>query len=387
MTRSPTPRADDLMLRDAYALATGKRLNQNTLDTSLAQRAAREAVALTHEGGDDDLPIGEHRDAIIEALRSNRVVVVSGETGSGKTTQLPRYAIAAGFGRRAMIGHTQPRRIAARAVASRIAELSGVTLGEGVGYAVRFDDRSAPNTLVRVMTDGILLNALQRDPLLLDYEVIIVDEAHERSLNIDFLLGYLRRLLDKRDELRLIITSATIDHERFAAHFGGAPVIEVSGRGYPVTVRYSDTAVATDDSRKLARQVSEAVDTVLSERLAEGAPDVLVFLPGEREIRDAERAISKRRGADVDVLPLYGRLSDKDQARVFQAAGRRRVVLATNVAETSITVPRIGAVIDSGLARISRYAHRSRVQRLGVEPVSQASANQRAGRCGRIGPG
>ncbi|MEO0346256.1 MAG: ATP-dependent RNA helicase HrpA [Pseudomonadota bacterium] len=387
MTRSPTSHADDLMLRDAYALATGKRLNPNTLEHSQAQRAAREALALTHEGGDDDLPIAEHRDAIIDALQSNRVIVVSGETGSGKTTQLPRYAIAAGFGRRAMIGHTQPRRIAARAVASRIAEISGVTLGEGVGYAVRFDDRSAPYTLVRVMTDGILLNALQRDPLLLDYEVIIVDEAHERSLNIDFLLGYLKRLLDKRDDLRVIITSATIDHKRFAAHFGAAPVIEVSGRGYPVTVRYTDTTIATDDSRKLARQVAEAVDTVLSERLAEGAPDVLVFLPGEREIRDAERAISKRRGPDIDVVPLYGRLSDKDQARVFQAAGRRRVVLATNVAETSITVPRIGAVIDSGLARISRYAHRSRVQRLGVEPVSQASANQRAGRCGRIGPG
>lgn len=381
------PRADDLMLRDAHALATGKRLNQDILDHSQAQRAAREALTLTHEGGDAELPIAEHREAIIGALQSHRVIVVSGETGSGKTTQLPRYAVAAGFGRRAMIGHTQPRRIAARAVASRIADLCGVTLGEGVGYAVRFDDRSAPNTLVRVMTDGILLNALQRDPLLLDYEVIIVDEAHERSLNIDFLLGYLKRLLDKRDDLRIVITSATIDHARFAAHFGDAPVIEVSGRGYPVTLRYADTAVATDDSRKLARQVAEAVDTVLSERLAEGAPDLLVFLPGEREIRDAERAIGKRRGPDVDVLPLYGRLSDKDQARVFQAAGRRRVVLATNVAETSITVPRIGAVIDSGLARISRYAHRSRVQRLGVEPVSQASADQRAGRCGRIGPG
>ncbi|MEO0617103.1 MAG: DEAD/DEAH box helicase [Pseudomonadota bacterium] len=214
------PRADDLMLRDAHALATGKRLNQNHLDNSRALRAAREALALTHEGGDADLPIAEHREAIMGALQSHRVIVVSGETGSGKTTQLPRYALAAGFGRRAMIGHTQPRRIAARAVASRIADLCGVTLGEGVGYAVRFDDRSAPNTLVRVVTDGILLNALQRDPLLLDYEVIIVDEAHERSLNIDFLLGYLKRLLDKRDDLRIIITSATIDHERFAAHFG-----------------------------------------------------------------------------------------------------------------------------------------------------------------------
>lgn len=339
---------------------------------------------------DDTLPIEARRDEVIKALQTHQVIVVSGETGSGKTTQLPRYALAAGFGRRGLIGHTQPRRLAARAVAARVAEQTGTALGKGVGYAVRFDDKTGPDTLVRMMTDGILLNELARDRLLLSYEVLIIDEAHERSLNIDFLLGLLATILPKRPDLRVIITSATIDHQRFAAHFNNAPVIEVSGRGYPVDVLYEDLTVSVDDSRGLARHVCNAVKTLQQRQLPASARDILVFLPGEREIRDTERALHKSgllRAGQTEVLPLFGRLSDKAQQAIFSATKQRRIVLATNVAETSLTVPRIGAVIDSGLARLSRYSARTRVQRLQLEPVSKASANQRAGRCGRIGPG
>ncbi|MEL6869055.1 MAG: ATP-dependent RNA helicase HrpA [Pseudomonadota bacterium] len=379
-----------LMLREQYLLARGKTLASDRRQRSIARCHTRTALRPDVATHDDALPINAHRDEIIAALRKHQVLVVSGETGSGKTTQLPRFALAAGFGRRGMIGHTQPRRLAARSVASRIAEETALTLGKGVGYTVRFDDHSSPDTLVRLMTDGILLNELQQDRLLLDYEVLIIDEAHERSLNIDFLLGVLALLVRKRPELKVIVTSATIDHQRFSAHFDDAPVIEVSGRGYPVEIAYTEEALDGDDSRKLARAVCDAVSQIQRRKLPKQAQDILVFLPGEREIRDAERALL-RSGllpeTGWEVLPLFGRLSDQQQNAVFRNATRRRVVLATNVAETSLTVPKIGAVIDSGLARVNRYSHRSRIQRLQLEAVSQASANQRAGRCGRIGPG
>ncbi|MEO1582563.1 MAG: ATP-dependent RNA helicase HrpA [Pseudomonadota bacterium] len=352
-------------------------------------RSRRLALKPNTDVLDEDLPINAHREVIMDALRTHPVLVVAGETGSGKTTQLPRFALAAGFGRERLIGHTQPRRIAARSVAARIAEETDMPLGEGVGFAVRFDDRTAPQTLVRIMTDGILLNEAQRDAMLSRYEVIIIDEAHERSLNIDCLLGLLKRVLRKRSDLRVIVTSATIDVERFSQFFDNAPVIEVSGRGYPVRVEYMDAAVAIDDSRRLARQVADGVRQLLSESLPKTAQDILVFLPGEREIRDAERAIAKSGAASkgYEIVPLFGRLGDKDQQSVFRPGGNRRIVLATNVAETSITVPRIGAVLDSGLARINRYSPRARVTQLQLEAVSQASANQRSGRCGRLGPG
>ncbi|MEN7343826.1 MAG: ATP-dependent RNA helicase HrpA [Pseudomonadota bacterium] len=380
---------EDLMLRERYARSRGRPRGEND-ETRSAQLLVKRKQWVPEATPDVSLPIEARREEIIAALTAHQVLVVSGETGSGKTTQLPRYALAAGLGRTGMIGHTQPRRIAARSVAARIAELTGTRLGDGVGYAVRFDDKSSDATLVRVMTDGVLLNEIANDPLLLKYEVIIIDEAHERSLNIDFLLGLLKQLLPKRPDLKVIITSATIDHERFAAHFDDAPVIEVSGRGYPVEIVYDEGSDIGDDARLLARRVCEAVRLIDERQLPKGAGDILVFLPGEREIRDCERALIKSGlagNSKRDALPLFGRLSDQQQQAVFTKTGRRRIVLATNVAETSLTVPRIGAVIDSGLARISRYSSRSRIQRLQLEPVSQASANQRAGRCGRIGPG
>ena len=308
------------------------------------------------------------------------MVVVAGETGSGKTTQLPKIALAAGRGRTGMIGHTQPRRIAARTLAARIAEECGVELGAEVGFAVRFTDRTAKGTKVKVMTDGILLAELQRDRDLRRYDTIIIDEAHERSLNIDFLLGYLTRLLPRRPDLRVIVTSATIDVERFSEHFGGAPIIEVSGRTYPVEVRYRPVEdVASDDV--------DAVCEAVLECLTSGDGDVLVFLSGQREIHDVADALRPMLDAVTTVLPLYARLSTAEQHRVFAPGGGRRVVLATNVAETSITVPGIRYVVDPGTARISRYSKRLKVQRLPIEPISQASANQRAGRCGRVRDG
>jgi len=334
----------------------------------------------------DALPISARAEDIAAAVRDHPVVVVCGETGSGKTTQLPKICLQLGRGIDGMIGHTQPRRLAARSVAARIAEETRLPLGGGIGYQVRFDDRSARGTRVKLMTDGILLNELGFDHDLRRYDTLIIDEAHERSLNIDFILGYLKRLAPRRPDLKLIITSATIDPARFARHFGDAPVIEVSGRGHPVEVRYEAPAGDTE----LADAVTEAARRLMGE-LPQG--DILTFLPGEREIRAAaeglERArLASRRGeAGWEILPLYGRLSETSQGRVFRPGRRRRIVLATNVAETSLTVPRIMAVIDSGLARISRYSYRSKIQRLQVEPVSQASANQRAGRCGRIAPG
>ena len=328
----------------------------------------------------------ERREDIAGLISSNQVVIVAGETGSGKTTQLPKICLELGRGVDAMIGHTQPRRIAARAVAERLAEELSVTLGGAVGYAVRFTDQVGPETLVKVMTDGILLAELQRDRELRRYDTIIVDEAHERSLNIDFLLGYLKRLLPRRPDLKVLITSATIDTERFSRHFGDAPVVEVSGRTYPVDLRYRPVGPDDDDEGGERDQVTAIVDAV-NELGREGPGDMLVFLSGEREIRDTAEALRRLDMPSTEILPLYARLSTAEQHRVFRPHGGRRIVLATNVAETSLTVPGIRYVIDPGFARVSRYNRRTKVQRLPIEAVSQASANQRAGRCGRIGAG
>ena len=309
-------------------------------------------------------------------------MVVAGETGSGKTTQLPKICLELGRGVRGAIGHTQPRRLAARTVAERIADELDVSLGDAVGYSVRFNDRSGQDTLVRLMTDGLLLAETSSDPLLRRYDTIIVDEAHERSLNIDFLLGYLKRILPARPDLKVVITSATIDPVRFAAHFGDAPVVEVSGRTYPVEVRHRPVAEEAD-------QV-EAIGDAVEELHREGPGDVLVFLSGEREIRDTADGLRGRLASDVEILPLYARLSTDEQHRVFRRPSgpyRSRVVLATNVAETSLTVPGIRYVVDPGTARISRYSARLKVQRLPIEPISQASADQRKGRCGRTSDG
>ncbi|HET9731291.1 MAG TPA: ATP-dependent RNA helicase HrpA [Acidimicrobiales bacterium] len=332
----------------------------------------------------DDLPVTARVDELVEAVRNHQVVIVAGETGSGKTTQLPKVCLQAGRGVAGMIGHTQPRRLAARTVAERIAEELDRPIGTVVGYTVRFTDQVSDDTLVKVMTDGILLAEIRRDPMLGRYDTIIVDEAHERSLNIDFLLGYLHRLLPQRPDLRVIITSATIDTERFARHFGRAPVVEVSGRSYPVEVRYRPPR--PDEDGTPVDQV-QAVCEAVAELRGEGPGDVLVFLSGEREIRDTAEALRASEPPGTEILPLYARLSSAEQHRVFSAHQGRRVVLATNVAETSLTVPGIRYVVDAGTARISRYSTRTKVQRLPIEPISQASANQRAGRCGRLGPG
>ncbi len=330
----------------------------------------------------EQLPVSRRKDDILAAIRDNQVVVVAGETGSGKTTQLPKICLELGRGVRGMIGHTQPRRLAARAVAERIAEELGSPLGEAVGYRVRFHDQVGEGSYVKIMTDGILLAEIQSDRLLSAYDTLIIDEAHERSLNIDFLLGYLTQLLPRRPDLKLVITSATIDPGRFAKHFSDAPVVEVSGRTYPVEVRYRPI-VDEDD----ADQVS-AICGAVDELWEHGRGDVLVFLSGEREIRDTAEALRRRTPEDTEVLPLYARLSAAEQHRVFEPRkGRRRVVLATNVAETSLTVPGIRYVVDPGTARISRYSQRTKVQRLPIEAVSQASAKQRAGRCGRVEAG
>jgi ATP-dependent helicase HrpA len=327
-----------------------------------------------------DLPIAAHADRIAEAVREHPVVIVAGETGSGKSTQLPKICLEAGRGQRGLIGCTQPRRIAARSVARRVAEELDTELGEAVGFQVRFTDRVAEDSYIKFMTDGILLSEIHRDRRLDAYDTLIIDEAHERSLNIDFLLGYLKRLSQRRPDLKIIITSATIDTERFAEHFGEAPIISVEGRGYPVDVQYQPP----NEGEDLAQQVRRAVDAV-SRIDARG--DILVFLPGEREIFQCSRVLKRAGLSHTEVLPLYARLPSASQDRIFKSGGGRRIVLATNVAETSLTVPGIRFVIDSGLARISRYAAHSKVLRLPVEPVSQASCNQRAGRCGRVGPG
>ncbi len=338
----------------------------------------------------EELPVSERRADIAAAIRDHQVVIVAGETGSGKTTQLPKICLELGRGPgrgRGIIGHTQPRRIAARSVAERIADELGTELGDLVGYQVRFTDRTSKQSRVKLMTDGILLAELQRDRQLRRYDTIIIDEAHERSLNIDFLLGYLKRLLPRRPDLKVIITSATIDVDRFAEHFD-APVVEVSGRTYPVDVRYRplmELPEDDDEGEPIVRDQTEAIVDAVRELSAEGPGDILVFLPGEREIRDTADALADT--PRTEIVPLYSRLSAAEQHKVFAAHTGRRVVLATNVAETSLTVPGIRYVVDTGVARISRYSVRTKVQRLPVEAISQASANQRSGRCGRLGPG
>ncbi|MFE9851125.1 ATP-dependent RNA helicase HrpA [Streptomyces sp. NPDC005576] len=393
-----------LSLRDAHRL--GRRLEgarrirkpearQSVVDEiaaeagKAAERLAARASRLPTVSYPEQLPVSQKKDVILEAIRDHQVVIVAGETGSGKTTQIPKICMELGRGVRGMIGHTQPRRIAARTVAERVAEELDTPLGEAVGWKVRFTDQVNPgSTFVKLMTDGILLAEIQTDRELLAYDTIIIDEAHERSLNIDFLLGYLARLLPKRPDLKVVVTSATIDPERFARHFGDAPIVEVSGRTYPVEVRYRPLLEegGEDADRDQITAICEAVEELQSA----GPGDVLVFLSGEREIRDTADALGKRNLRHTEVLPLYARLSHAEQHRVFQRTPSgitRRIVLATNVAETSLTVPGIKYVIDPGTARISRYSHRTKVQRLPIEAISQASANQRKGRCGRTSDG
>jgi ATP-dependent helicase HrpA len=385
-------RLDGLTLRDAQRLRRRvdklRRGHEDAARVAAAIDAAQGRVDRRRAAVPDvitfppELPVSARRDDLREAIAQHQVVVVAGETGSGKTTQLPKICLELGRGVRGAIAHTQPRRLAARTVAERIADELGVQLGEAVGYAVRFNDRSGEDTLVRLMTDGLLLAETGNDRLLRAYDTIIVDEAHERSLNIDFLLGYLRRILPERPDLKVIITSATIDPARFAAHFGDAPVVEVSGRTYPVEVRYRPVEEEAD--------AVEAIGDAVEELHREGPGDVLVFLSGEREIRDAAEGLRGRLAADVEILPLYARLTTEEQHRVFRRPSgphRSRVVLATNVAETSLTVPGIRYVVDPGTARISRYSARLKVQRLPIEPISQASADQRKGRCGRTADG
>ncbi|MBY6016231.1 ATP-dependent RNA helicase HrpA [Halomonas denitrificans] len=355
------------------------------LQTLMADSQAR--VALRAQNAPKvrypDLPVSDKRDEIAEAIANHQVVIVAGETGSGKTTQLPKICLELGRGQRGLIGHTQPRRLAARAVATRVAEELESPLGQHVGFKVRFADQSSPDSYVKLMTDGILLAEIQHDRWLDQYDTLIIDEAHERSLNIDFILGYLKQLLPKRPDLKLIITSATIDVARFSHHFDAAPIIEVSGRTFPVEQRYLPLVQEEGPDLDLMEGIFAAVDELCDE----GPGDILIFMNGEREIRDAADALNRRNLRDTEVLPLYARLSHAEQARIFAPHGGRRIVLATNVAETSLTVPGIKYVIDPGTARISRYSYRTKVQRLPIEAISQASANQRAGRCGRVSEG
>ncbi|MEH0665786.1 ATP-dependent RNA helicase HrpA [Vibrio scophthalmi] len=329
------------------------------------------------------LPVSQKKDDIAKAIAEHQVVIVAGETGSGKTTQLPKICAELGRGQYGLIGHTQPRRLAARSVANRIAEEMETPLGEFVGYKVRFNDQISDNTQIKLMTDGILLAEIQHDRFLNQYDTIIIDEAHERSLNIDFILGYLKELLPKRPDLKIIITSATIDPERFSKHFNQAPIIEVSGRTYPVETRYRPLNGEDESDRDQLEGIFDAVDELCDE----GLGDILIFMNGEREIRDTADALAKRNLKSTEIVPLYARLSAGEQNKIFQPHAGRRIVLATNVAETSLTVPGIKYVIDPGTARISRYSYRTKVQRLPIEPISQASANQRKGRCGRVEEG
>src|SRR5574340_1059568 len=350
---------------------------------TFGQRQARLPVPSFPE----ELPVSAKRAEIAAAIENHPVVIVCGETGSGKTTQLPKICLELKRGTAGLIGHTQPRRIAARTVASRIAQELRTPVGGAVGYKVRFTDKASPDSFIKLMTDGILLAETQGDRLLLAYDTLIIDEAHERSLNIDFLLGYLKQLLPRRPDLKLIITSATLDADRFARHFG-AVMIEVSGRSYPIETRYRPLQTNAEGD---TQDVPQAVSSALDELAAGGLKgDVLVFLPGEREIRDTAEALRKHHPPSmlhggIEVLPLFARLSAAEQDRVFKpTSGVRRVVLATNVAETSLTVPNIGYVIDCGLARMNRYSIRQKVEQLHIEKISRAAANQRAGRCGRV---
>ncbi|GAA1584238.1 ATP-dependent RNA helicase HrpA [Streptomyces globosus] len=391
----------EISLRDAHRL--GRRLEgarrirkpearQAVLDEIAAEaekaaaRLAGRASRMPEVTYPENLPVSQKKDEIAEAIRDHQVVIVAGETGSGKTTQIPKICMELGRGVRGMIGHTQPRRLAARTVAERIAEELKCEIGGTVGWKVRFTDQVDPDaTFVKLMTDGILLAEIQTDRELRAYDTIIIDEAHERSLNIDFLLGYLSQLLPRRPDLKVVITSATIDPERFSRHFGDAPIVEVSGRTFPVEVRYRP--LLEEDSEESDRDQITAICDAVDELQAEGPGDILVFLSGEREIRDTADALVKKKLRFTEVLPLYARLSHAEQHRVFQQHTGRRIVLATNVAETSLTVPGIKYVIDPGTARISRYSHRTKVQRLPIERISQASANQRKGRCGRTSDG
>ncbi|MCW3007399.1 MAG: ATP-dependent helicase HrpA [Solirubrobacterales bacterium] len=395
MTADLRDRLGELTLRDEdrlrRKLKRARELDGDQLAADFAraeERVARRKAAVPAITYNESLPVSERRADLLAAIRDHQVVIVAGETGSGKTTQLPKICLELGRGVRGTIGHTQPRRLAARTVAQRIADELDVPLGGAVGYSVRFNDRSSEDTLVRLMTDGLLLAEIQRDRLLRRYDTIIVDEAHERSLNIDFLLGYLKSILPQRPDLKVIITSATIDPERFAEHFGDAPIVEVSGRTYPVEVRYRP--FATEEQPDDDRDQIDAIGDAVQELMRDAPGDVLVFLSGEREIRDTAEALSGRFRDKIEVLPLYARLSSAEQNRVFAPPGParpRRVVLATNVAETSLTVPGIRTVVDPGTARISRYSARLKVQRLPIEEISQASADQRKGRCGRVADG
>ncbi|MGZ5085043.1 MAG: ATP-dependent RNA helicase HrpA, partial [Usitatibacter sp.] len=383
--------------RDRRPAERERALLAELIERSRSRRAAR-AARLPTPHFPEDLPIAQHRDRIAELVREHPVTIVCGETGSGKTTQLPKICVALGRGAAGFIGCTQPRRIAARSLAHRLAhELPGAPKGF-VGHKIRFQDETRPETAIKVMTDGVLLAETHSDRELRAYDTIIVDEAHERSLNIDFLLGYLRRLVEARPELKVIVTSATIDTERFSRFFGGAPVIEVSGRTYPVEVRYRPEFFEREDpSEGLAGRKSEDDEPVdmpeaiakAVDELARGSRegDILVFLPGEREIREAAEALRKHDPTNTEILPLFSRLSAEEQDRVFERSAHRRIVLATNVAETSLTVPGIHFVIDTGLARVKRYSPRQKIDQLRIEPISQAAARQRAGRCGRVASG
>ncbi len=381
-------RLPELTIQDEFRLsqrikrlAKGDAQARERLDRDVEKAAARleqRRAAVPAVSYPEELPVSARREDLLNAIRDHQVVIVAGETGSGKTTQLPKICLELGRGVRGAIAHTQPRRLAARTVAERIADELKVPLGSAVGYAVRFSDKSGENTLLRLCTDGLLLAEIQNDRLLRRYDTIIVDEAHERSLNIDFLLGYLKRLLPRRPDLKVIITSATIDPERFAKHFDDAPIIEVSGRTYPVEVRYREPEEDADQT--------DAIGDAVDELLREPPGDILVFLSGEREIRDTAEALEGRFN-NVEILPLFARQSTAAQQRVWKPHKGRRVVLATNVAETSLTVPGIRYVVDPGTARISRYSARLKVQRLPIEPISQASADQRKGRCGRVADG
>ncbi|MEV2277993.1 ATP-dependent RNA helicase HrpA [Nocardiopsis sp. NPDC049922] len=414
-TTTPAPGADTLRSRLRDLMPTDRHRIRRRIDGLAKIRDERRRASVTEQIGRDideavlrvdlrreavpelsypeDLPVSARREDIAAAIRDHQVVIVAGETGSGKTTQLPKICLELGRGVMGTIGHTQPRRLAARTVAERIADEVGTPLGETVGYKVRFTDSSGDSTLVKLMTDGILLAEIQHDRMLRAYDTLIIDEAHERSLNIDFLLGYLRQLLPKRPDLKVVITSATIDPERFSRHFDDAPIVEVSGRTYPVEVRYrpiSDEILDPEERNPgggTDRDQTQAILDAVDELGREAPGDVLVFLSGEREIRDTAEALERKRLPNTEVLPLYARLSVAEQKRVWASHRGRRIVLATNVAETSLTVPGIKYVIDPGTARISRYSHRTKVQRLPIEAVSQASANQRKGRCGRVSEG
>ncbi|MGD9988599.1 ATP-dependent RNA helicase HrpA [Pseudonocardia sp.] len=386
----PLDDAHRLGRRLAGARRSGNGTAQQAVATSVAtaeHRLERRRAAVPRIVYPETLPVSARRDDIAAAIRDHQVVIIAGETGSGKTTQIPKICLELGRGVTGMIGHTQPRRLAARTVAARIAEELGTELGDVVGWKVRFTDQVGDRTMVKLMTDGILLAELAGDRMLRRYDTLIIDEAHERSLNIDFILGYLTQLLPQRPDLKVVITSATIDPERFSRHFGGAPIVEVSGRSFPVEVRYRPVVDPDDPDADPDREELDAIGDAVAELQREGPGDILVFLPGEREIRDTADALAARDFRNTEILPLYARLTAAEQQRVFAPHPGNRIVLSTNVAETSLTVPGIKYVIDTGTARISRYSRRLKVQRLPIEKVSQASANQRAGRCGRTSDG